>query len=187
MVCLEAGADGGAVDAGEVDGGGPDAGPPNLVPNGDFELGLTQWSPPTDSSTVVVQSQRVHGGTWAARVSVAKTADPFVGVILGRTSIVGVQAGRTYCAEAWVHRGAFSQELRLTMRRYQAMAYEDVLLPTAKVLPPTDGWFVIRSAITAIAPYSDGINVRVSADNVPDAGFDLDDVRVWWAPDGGCP
>lgn len=87
------------------------AGAQNLVPNGDFENGLTGWS------GGVIDADRPHGGASCLRVDDSDTG----GSIDAHTSaLIPVEQGRAYRLRVWIRASLEDQALLVTLNQYQA-------------------------------------------------------------------
>lgn len=164
---------------------GADGGGENLLPNGGFEAGLSGWAPSSTESSLELTTGPVRSGASAAHVFTPQSTGSRVGIALDKSVLTNVPANATYCIESWVSRGTVRSNITLIARRYaSSSSFEDF---TGTVLTlPDDGWHRFKGKVVAVAPYTWAVNFRFSVDHVPDAGYFVDDARVWVDADGGC-
>ena len=162
----------------------PDGGLPDVLENGGFELGLTGWQANTDATVLSLVQEPVRRGSSAGRVGAGPPDSSRIGVVW--TAPIPVDAGQTWCVEAFVQRGTIRGEIGLVSRAYSEGGDWVDAPPQfgSSTLPPDDGWHPLRRELTVAAPHDHRINFRLSADFEADAGFHLDDARAWPAP---CP
>lgn len=167
------------------DPGPEDAGmsSPNLLANGDFENGLTQWSTSSTSTALALAPDGGRHGSAAVRVSYTPGADDWVDVSLSRTVFPQVTAGDSFCAEAFVSIGVLSSPVLLVLRQWAGTKFLDSSYEP--VWPPAGHWGHARASIR-VEPGYDQVNLRVASGAAAGVQFVVDDVRAWRSADGGC-
>ncbi len=188
----DAGSDAGASDAGRGDASFPagDGGAPvNLARNGSFEAGLTEgWETRSDSVVAVSDSVSRTG----ARSLLVQPVAGFTGtwgVRNEQVTLGTLDAGLSYCAEAFLQRAPFSSplEVQLLLRAYDAANNFGTDSPSNRLALPDNGWVRHTAKLAPVAPFTARLSVRMSSDGTPDGGYFVDDVRIWTDPTGLCP
>jgi hypothetical protein len=162
---------------------------PNLVPNPDFEDGVSSWLNPDVDQILEATSSPVHSGILAAKASHTPTTSqvPIV-VSLPRSAMKALVVGRTYCTEVWVQRGNTTGSISVALRKWFSTSTWEESDPfdlASHSEMNVEGWQRLRATLVFDgAPIF--LNLRVYTTQRDGAYFFLDDTRVWLDEGEGC-